>query len=86
MDSNQILDRIFMITERMIAFDGIDDVFSHIVKTAVQLTQADAASIRLFDMEEGSLNIVNGTGLSQDFLAQPTIRVGEGITGTVVHP
>jgi len=82
---NEALDRIFMISERMIVFDGLDDVFEHIVKTAVALTQAEAATIRVFDIETGTLNIVKGYGVTEGFLSQPPIRVGEGITGTVVQ-
>lgn len=83
--NDMTLDRIFMITERMIVFDGLDDVFEHIVKTAVALSHAEAATIRVFDIETGMLNIVKGYGVTEGFLSQPPIRVGEGITGTVVQ-
>jgi len=82
---NEALDRIFMISERMIVFDGIDDVFEHIVKTAVALTQAEAATIRVFDIKTGTLNIVKSYGVTEGFLSQTPIRVGEGISGTVVQ-
>ena len=73
-----------MISERMIVFDGMEDVFEHIVKTAVALTQAEAATIRVFDIETGTLDIVHGYGVTEGFLTQPPVRVGEGITGNVV--
>lgn len=79
-----VLDKIFLIAERMIVFDGIDDVFEHIVKTAVMLTKAEAATIRTFDINTGKLVIVKGYGLSAGFLSQPPIKLGEGITGRVV--
>jgi len=85
LSEDKALDRIFMISERMIIFDGLDDVFEHIVKTAVALTQAEAATIRIFDIEAGTLDIVKGFGVTEGFLSQPPIRVGEGITGTVVQ-
>jgi len=85
LSEQKALDRIFMISERMIVFDGLDDVFEHIVKTAVALTQAEAATIRVFNIETGTLNIVKGFGVTEGFLSQPPIRVGEGITGTVVQ-
>lgn len=85
LSENKALDRIFMISERMIVFDGLDDVFEHIVKTAVALTQAEAATIRVFDIETGTLDIIKGYGVTEGFLSQPPIRVGEGITGTVVQ-
>lgn len=84
-DNAQILNRIFMIAERMIVFDGLDDVFEHIVKTAVTLTHADAATIRVFDFNTGTLNIVKGYGVTNGFMSQPPVRVGEGVTGTVVQ-
>jgi diguanylate cyclase (GGDEF)-like protein len=79
-----ILDRIFFITEKVLVFDGLHDVFEHIVKIAIMLTNADAATIRAFDIESGNLVIVEGYGLSNEFLAQPPIKIGEGITGMVV--
>ena len=82
---DKILDRIFMISERMVVFDGLEDVFEHIVKTATTLTLAEAATIRVFDIETGLLNIVKGYGVTDGFMTQPPIRVGEGITGTVVQ-
>lgn len=82
---NHLLSRIFMVAERMIMFDGLDDVFEHIVKTAVTLTHAEAATIRVFDIESGTLDIVKGYGLGEGFLSQPAVRVGEGITGRVVQ-
>lgn len=82
--NEDILNRIFLISERLIVFDGLSDVFEHIVKTAVSLARAEAATIRVFDFNQGKLEIVKGYGLSQGFLSQPPIRVGEGITGRVV--
>lgn len=82
--NQDILSRIFLISERLIVLDGLTDVFEHIVKTAVTLVRAEAATIRVFDFEQGKLEIVKGYGLSQGFLSQPPIRVGEGITGRVV--
>lgn len=84
LSEDKILNRIFMISERMIVFDGMEDVFEHIVKTAVALTQAEAATIRVFDIETGTLNIVNGWGVSEGFLSQPPVSIGEGVTGRVV--
>ncbi len=83
MDKN-ILDKIFFITEKVLVFDGLNDVFEHIVNSAMILTKADAATIRAFDIESGNLVIVEGTGLSNGFLSQPPIKIGEGITGRVV--
>ncbi len=78
------LDRIFIISEKLIVFDGLEEVFEHIVKTSMMLTLADAATIRVFNMETGTLDIVKGYGVSNVFLTQPPIRLGEGITGRVV--
>lgn len=85
MDSDIALNRIFMITERMIIFDGLEDVFEHILKTAVALTDAEAATIRVFDIASGTLNIVRGYGVTEGFLSQPPLRVGQGISGKVVQ-
>ncbi len=74
-----------MITERLIIFDGIEDVFTHIIKTSIALTGADAGTIRLFDVEDGSLKIVKSQGVSEEFLSQDPIRVGEGVIGKAIE-
>lgn len=82
--TEEILDRIFFIIEKIIVFEGLDDVFEHILRTSVMLTKAEAATIRIFDINTGKLKIVRGFGVSSGFLSQPPIRLGEGITGRVV--
>ncbi|MDI6890344.1 MAG: sensor domain-containing diguanylate cyclase [Thermodesulfovibrionales bacterium] len=62
----------------------MDDVFEYILRTSVMLTRAEAATIRVFDINTGKLKIVKGFGVSSGFLSQPPIRLGEGITGRVV--
>ncbi len=85
MDNKEILNRIFMITERLIIFDGIDDVFNHILKTSIALTGADAGTIRLFDIEDGNLKIVKGQGVTEEFLSQAPLRIGEGVIGKALE-
>ena len=80
MDEEKDLNRIFMISEKIIVFDGIDDIFEHIIKTAVLLTHAEAATIRVFDIKSGTLKIEKGFGVSEKFFTQPSIKIGEGIT------
>ncbi len=81
---DEVLDRIFMITERVIVFDGLDDIFSHIVRTSLTLTNADAITIRVFNIETGFLEIAHSAGVTESFVNQPAIRVGEGIIGNTV--
>lgn len=83
-EEDKVLDRIFMITERVIVFDGLDDIFEHIVKTAIALTKADAVTIRVFNIESGFLDIVRSSGVEESFITQPSIRVGEGLIGKAV--
>jgi len=71
--------------ERIIVFEGIDEVLQHIVQTAASLTRADAATLRLFNIETGELDIKAGVGVSPDFLAQPGLKLGEGIIGKVIQ-
>jgi len=71
--------------ERLVVFEGIDEVLEHIVKTAASLTQADAASMRLFDIKSGVLEIKAGVGLSSAFMIQEPLALGEGIVGKVVE-
>src|SRR5208337_2769803 len=82
--NQKLLDRIFFVSEKLIVFDGLDDLFEHIIKTSVVLTQAEVATIRIFNMEKGTLDLVKGYGLSDEFLYQPPLGIGEGIAGRVV--
>lgn len=82
--NDDVLRKIYYCMERVVVFEGIKDVLGHIVKTAASLTQADAASMRLFDINSGLLKITAGVGLSETFLAQPPLALGEGIIGKVV--
>lgn len=83
--NNNVLEKIYYCMERVLVFEGIDDVLSHIVKTAASLTQADAASMRLFNIKNGFLEVKAGVGLSPAFMAQPHLALGEGIIGKVVE-
>src|SRR5208337_475198 len=83
-DYQKVLDRIFFVSEKLIVFDRADDLFDHLIKTSISLTMADAATIRVFNVEKGTLDIAMGYGLSDGFLSQPALRIGEGITGRVV--
>jgi len=82
---NKILDRVFLIPDQILVLDGLEKVFDHIVKSATHLLNAEAATLRIFDVSSGALNLVKGYGLTQEFLSQPQIKFGEGITGKVVE-
>ncbi len=82
--NNFLLDNIYYIMERVIVFEGIDEVLQHIIKTAVSLTRGDASTLRLFNIKTGKLEIKTGWGLSNGFLKQPPLSLGEGIVGRVV--
>ncbi|MBN2654160.1 MAG: GGDEF domain-containing protein [Nitrospirae bacterium] len=84
MISTDMLNRIFFIAERVLVFDGIDSVFEHIIKTAAQLTKADAAAIRLFDMDSGDLKLIKGYDSEEGFFEQPNLGLAEGVGGHVV--
>lgn len=83
--SEKILDRIFMITERMVVFDAVEDVLEHIVKSVVTLIHADAATIRVFDLKTGTLNVSSGFGIIEGMFTQPPVTIGEGVAGMVVQ-
>ncbi len=82
--SEEILQKMFFISQRLVGYDGVEDVLDYIAKTAVIITRADAVIIRDFDLENGSLTIVKSYGLSKNYLSQPPIRLGEGVIGGVV--
>ena len=76
--------KIYYLMERVVVFEDIDEVLQHIIKTAISLTRADASTIRLFNIKTGKLEIKTGWGLSNGFLKQPPLSLGEGIVGRVV--
>ena len=82
--SNDVLKKIFFISERVIAFDDMGDVFQHILKTAMNITKASAATMRIFDVDSGLLKIVSSRAISNAFLSQPPLKYGEGILGNVI--
>lgn len=79
-----VLDRLFFVTERLLVFDSLDDVFTHILRGAVSFSKADAASIQAFDLKSGHLQIVKAEGLSDSYIKCAVEKIGEGIGGRVV--
>ncbi|KAF0180590.1 MAG: GAF sensor-containing diguanylate cyclase [Nitrospirae bacterium] len=79
-----VFERLFFVTERLLVFDSLDDVFSHILRTAVTFAKADAASIQAFDLKTGKIRTVGGEGLSDEYIKHAAENVGEGIAGRVV--
>ncbi|MBI4826009.1 MAG: GGDEF domain-containing protein [Nitrospirae bacterium] len=82
---DDLLDKIYFIMERIVVFDGIDDVLNHIVRTSVSLTRSEAATIRTFDVTSGKLKINASHGLSRKYINQSSLNIGEGILGKVVQ-
>lgn len=82
--NEELLNKIHFIMERIVVFDGINEVLEHIVKNAVSLTRAEAGTLRIFDIETGKIVIKASFGLSKGFLSQAPLKIGEGIVGRVV--
>lgn len=80
--SEEILQKIFFISQRLINYDGVDDIWEYIAKTALTITRADAVVIRDFNLVNGNLTIVKGYGLSKSYIHQPPIQ--EGVIGCVL--
>ncbi len=81
---NSLLNKIHFIMERIVVFDGIDDVLDHIVKNAVSLTRAESATLRIFNVKTGNLHIKASYGLSSGYLNQAPLKLGVGLLGKVV--
>lgn len=79
-----VLERLFFVTERLLVFDSLDDVFTHVIRTAMTFSKVDAASIQVFDLKSGQLQTVKAEGLSDDYVRTAVEKVGEGIAGRVV--
>lgn len=79
-----VLERLFFVTERLLVFDSLDDVFTHILRSAKSFSKIDAASIQAFDLKTGNLHTVKAEGLSDDYVKYAVEKMGEGIGGRVV--
>ncbi len=79
-----LLDKIHFIMERIVVFDGINDVLDHIVRNAVALTRAESSTLRIFNVKTGKLHIKASHGASTGYLNQTPLKLGEGILGKVV--
>lgn len=79
-----VLDRLFFVTERLLVFDSLDDVFTHILRGAMSFSKVDAASIQAFDLKSGHLQTIKAEGLSDNYIKCAVEKVGEGIAGRVV--
>lgn len=82
--SEEILQKIFFISQRLMNYDGVDDIWEYIAKTALTITRADAVVIRDFNLANGNLTIVKSYGLSKSYRYQPPIHLEEGVIGCVV--
>ncbi|SFL44026.1 sensor domain-containing diguanylate cyclase [Pelosinus propionicus] len=82
--SEDILEKIFFISQRLTNYDGVDDIWEYIAKTALTITRADAVVIRDFNLVSGHLTIVKSYGLSKSYINEPPIRLEEGVIGYVV--
>lgn len=80
----QILTCLHTIAERITMSASLDDVLEHVLNAALILTQANAATVRVFDLESGTLNVAKESGFADRLVRQPPVRVGEGMTGMVV--
>lgn len=63
---------------------SLDQVFSTVLDKAVDLFQADAASLMLLNPYTGSLEVKAVKGLQEALLAVTGVKPGEGIAGRVV--
>lgn len=82
--SDDILEKMFFISQQLVDGTDMDDMLDYMIKTALHITNADAVIIRNFDIESGKLKIIKAYGLSEKYLSQSSIRLGEGIIGRVV--
>ena len=82
--SEEILQKIFFISQRLMNYDGVDDIWEYIAKTALTITRADAVVIRNFNLVNGNLTIVKGYGLSKSYIHQPPIHFEEGVIGRII--
>ncbi|WP_378956746.1 diguanylate cyclase [Pelosinus sp. sgz500959] len=82
--SDETLEKMFFISQRLVDGIEMDDILDYIIQTTILITNADAVAIRDFDIESGKLKIIRAYGLSEIYLSKSSIQLGEGIIGHVV--
>lgn len=82
--SEDILQKIFFISQRLMDYEGVDDIWEYIAKTAISITRADAVVIRDFNLTNGDLTIVKSYGLSKNYIDELPVHLEEGVIGRVV--
>ncbi|MBF0543454.1 MAG: GAF domain-containing protein [Candidatus Riflebacteria bacterium] len=75
---------LFEISQSLTSTLVIDEVLDSIVNFAMEMTHALRCELRLLDAQGDYLEIKASKGLSQNFLEETKIHVGEGIIGNVI--
>lgn len=64
---------------------NLEEVSQRILEQAAEILEVDHASLMLTDHESEELEVVAARGLRADTVGKTTVRIGEGISGTVAQ-
>jgi signal transduction histidine kinase len=73
------------LSHALIANFDLPPLLDLIVSTAIEVTDADRASVMLLDSEEGVLTIKAAKGIDEDLVQSTRVKLGEGIAGRVAR-
>jgi len=74
---------IYRLSRSIMKATTVQDVFSKILDTAIDVIGVEKASIMRYDDKEGVLKIIAARGIPKDVLGQVAVKPGEGISGKV---
>lgn len=84
-ENAQILPYIYGVTDCVAQLEKLDDVFAYILGTATRLTQADTATLHIFDFKSGTLQLARGINTGHGRHCQTILHIGQGLIGRVVR-
>ena len=73
------------LSHALIANFDLPRLLDLIVSTAIEVTDADRASVMLLDPEENVLTIKAAKGIDEEVVRSTRVKIGEGIAGRVAH-
>jgi len=84
-EKTELLTRWSELSHELITSRNLDHLLQLTVRTAIEVTNGDTASLMLLDEETQELHIAAAQGLDPKVVRETRVRLGEGIAGTVAQ-
>lgn len=77
------LNTVYSVSREVISTLNIEEVFSLIAKTVCSIINTKACVLRMIDKDKKRLMLVSSHGVSQKYLENMPVRIGEGLSGII---